>query len=228
MRHDLQAVQQGLSGTVAIGTISAPLREIILPILSDLAEAQPDISVTLHVSTSHDLIEMMQEGRIDLAIGRPVEGIPADMLVVELLAEEHLVIVAGARNPVHQTPPTCLGELTHARWVAHMAASPMRQALEAAFTMARLPLPLFAVELSSIYATIELLTQSDMLAVLSRPVYNSFKDAGIIRELPVVLPDILTPYAMLRLRDRTMTPAMTYLSDEIKRRAIRLSDSAIR
>lgn len=228
LRHDLQAVRQGLSGTVSIGAISAPLHEIILPILADLAEAQPDISVTLHVNTSHDLMEMMQAGRIDLAVGRPVDGIAADLLIVEELAPERLVIVAGAQNPILQNPPTSLAQLTEARWIVHTTPSPMRQAIEAAFTMARLPLPLFPVELTSIYATIDLLQQSTLLAVLPRSVFNLLAKTEILRELPVILPDLLSPYSLMRLRDRPPTPAVAYLSDEIKIRAIGLSDSVIK
>ncbi|NVN05195.1 LysR family transcriptional regulator [Asaia spathodeae] len=228
LRHDLKAVQHGLSGTVSIGAISAPLHEIILPILADLAEAQPDISVTLHVNTSHDLMEMMQAGRIDLAVCRPVDNLSAGSLTVEELAPERLVVVAGARNPILQNPPSSLAELIDARWIVHTAPSPMRQAIESAFTMARLPLPLFPVELTSIYATIDLLQQSTLLAVLPRSVFNLFEQTEILRELPVVMPDLLSPYSLVRLRDRPFTPAMAYLYDEIKCRAIGLSDSVIK
>ncbi|WP_336762314.1 LysR family transcriptional regulator [Asaia sp. VD9] len=228
LRHDLQAVGRGLSGTVTIGTIGAPLHEIITPVLVSLAETEPELCVTLHVGTSDDLMNMLHAGRIDLAIGRAIEGIGSDLLLVEELASEQLLIVAGAQNPINERIPKTLHDLRDARWIIHTRPSPMRQAIETAFTLARLPLPSFPIELSSVTATIDLLSQSDMLAVVPRSIYKLFARSGILRELPVSLPDIMGSYSLIRLRNRTVTPEMDYLAGEIRGRAIGLSDNAIK
>ena len=227
LRHDLQAVSRGLSGTVSIGAIGAALHDIVTPVLAMLVRSHPDISVTLQVTTSDDLMEMLQSGRIDLALGRPMDGIARGLLHIEELSSEPLLVVAGARNALHDSPGLTLEQLSRERWIVQTRPSPMRVALERIFTLARLPVPAHPIELSSILATIDLLTQSDMLSALPRSIYRLFEPAGIIRELPVSLPDLIGPYHLMRMHERAMTPAIAYLANALKQQAIGLSDNPI-
>ncbi|MFC0500832.1 LysR family transcriptional regulator [Asaia krungthepensis] len=227
LRHDLQAVKRGLSGTVRIGAIGAALHDLVTPVLSDLAQSHPEINVTLQVTTSDDLMEMLQAGRIDLALGRPVEGVSPGLLMVEEMAPEPLHVVAGAQNPLLQGQTFTLETLSALRWIVPVRPSPMRKAVEAIFTMARLPLPEHPIEVSSILATIDLLAQSDMVSALPGSVCALFAGSGMVRILPVSLPDVIGPYFLMRMRERNMTPAVAHLARQLRERAIGLSDSAI-
>lgn len=227
LRHDLQAVGRGLSGTVSIGAIGAALHDIVSPVLAALVRSHPEISVTLQVATSDDLMEMLQSGRIDLALGRPLGTVAHDLLQVDELSSEPLIVVAGSHNPLHDSKGLTLDRLSRERWIVQTRPSPMRLALESIFTMARLPLPDHPVELSSIFATVDLLTQSDMLSALPRSIHRLFAPTGLIRELPVSLPDLIGPYHLMRVRERAMTPAILYLAEAFQRQAIGLSDSVI-
>ncbi|WP_122049648.1 LysR family transcriptional regulator [Asaia bogorensis] len=227
LREDLHAVKRGLTGTVSIGAIGAALHEIATPVLASTTRSHPEISLTLRVTTSDDLMALLQSGRIDLALGRPTEGIGHDLLTIEEISDEPLLVVAGCGNILFQAEALDLDALIQQRWIVQMQPSPLRRAFEGIFTMARLPMPQRLTELSSVLATIDLLTQSDMVSVLPRSLYRMFEKTGMIGELPVSLPDIIGPYHLIRMRDRALSPAAQFVWEALKERAIGKADSGI-
>ncbi|MDL2172379.1 MULTISPECIES: LysR family transcriptional regulator [Asaia] len=227
LREDLQAVKRGLTGTVSIGAIGAALHEIVTPVLASTTRSHPEISLTLRVTTSDDLMALLQSGRIDIALGRPIEGIGHDLLTIEEISDEPLLVVAGCDNILFQAEALDLNALIHQRWIVQMQPSPLRRAFEGIFTIARLPMPQRLTELSSVLATIDLLTQSDMVSVLPCSLFRMFEKTGMIGELPVSLPDIIGPYHLIRMRDRALSPAAQFVWDALRERAIGKADSGI-
>ncbi|GAB6854797.1 LysR family transcriptional regulator [Asaia astilbis] len=224
LQHDIDALEEGTHGTVRVGSIVAALPDLISPVFAEITQSHPGIGLSLTIDTSDALLLAMETCRLDFIVGRPI-GLhsPGSIECLEL-ANEPLCVVTSCRNPIDDTGDLTLRDVAQERWILQTAPSPMRRAIEAAFTTALLPLPAHPIEASSMFATIDLLMHSNMLAVIPRSVSQHYERAGMIRRLSVSLPDLLGAYSLIRRVDRPLSPASQLVFDAIEAQSIRKAD----
>ncbi|NVN12063.1 LysR family transcriptional regulator [Nguyenibacter vanlangensis] len=202
LRQDIDELRTGISGVVRIGSIVTALPDLVAPAIGRIVEDHPHISISLATDSSDVLLVDLQNGRLDLMVGRPVSLIQNEDLDIEPLGDEDLRIVVRPGHPLLARPGLTLRDLAGERWLLQPSTSPMRRAIEAAFTVERLPFPPPPVESASVTATIFMLVETTLVAVLPHKISAFFVRHGAIAELPVRLPPILRPYAMVTLRNR--------------------------
>lgn len=224
LQLDMNAMQEGTYGTVRVGSIVAALPELVSPVFAEIAHSQPGISLSLSVDTSDALLLGMESGRLDFVIGRPLGLHGPTSLDCRDLASEPLCVVTSRTNPIDDPGTLTLEDVARERWILQTAPSPMRRAIEAAFTTALLPLPAHPIEASSMFATIDLLLHSNLLAVVPCSVSRHYENAGMIRRLSVPIPDFLGAYSLISLPDRPLTPAALLVFNAIKALAIKNTD----
>ncbi|WP_147061261.1 LysR family transcriptional regulator [Kozakia baliensis] len=227
LQRDMDSMRTGTYGTVRIGSIVAALPELVSPVLAHIADTTPGLNVSLSVDTSDALLLALEAGRIDFMIGRTL-GIHRPMtLSCTELAQEPLCVVAGQKNTIEDNGNLTLKDIAQERWILQTAPSPMRHAIEAAFTLAYLPFPPHPVEASSMFATIDLLQHSKMLAVIPCSVSRNYEDKGILRRLSVPIPSLLGSYSAITAQERPLTPASSFIYDLILSEAIKKSDRLV-
>jgi len=216
LEQDMADLNAGLAGTVRIGTIVAAMGDLVPAATAPLLSDHPGLSISVVSDTSDALFLALQTGRIDLMIGRVVGALDETTTACEPLAEETLSIVVRAGHPLTQHSTVTLADLAGYRWVLQPRTSPMRHAIDAAFTVARLPLPAHPVESPSVTATVCFLARTDMVAMIPRSVAALLTRGGPLVELPVASPPALPPYAMITLRDRPPGPALLRVMQSLR------------
>jgi len=216
LEQDMADLRLGLSGIVRVGAIVAALGDLVPAAMAPLLASHPNLSISVVSDTSDALFVALQTGRIDLMIGRPVGTLDTATTASEPLLEEELSVVVRRGHPLTQQDHVSLGDLSAHRWILQPTTSPMRQAIDAAFTVARLPLPAHPVESPSVTATLCFLAQTDLIAVIPQSVSAILARQHLLAELPVELPRILSPYAMITLRDRPPGPALLQVMQSLR------------
>ncbi|GBQ82142.1 LysR family transcriptional regulator [Gluconacetobacter johannae DSM 13595] len=209
LQQDIDELRTGISGVVRIGTVVAAMPDLVAPAVGRIIGENPRVSISLTTDNSDVLLVELQNGRIDLMVGRPISLVENEDLNVETLEDEDLRIVVGPDHPLLARGDLALRDLVGERWLLQPGTSPMRRAIDAAFTVERLSFPPHPVESASVTATICMLAETSLIAVLPHRVSAFFVRRGIIAELPVQLPRILRPYAMVTLRNRPAGNALT-------------------
>ncbi|GBQ11095.1 LysR family transcriptional regulator [Swaminathania salitolerans] len=227
LQRDMAAMQEGLSGTVRIGSIVAAVPDLISPVLAEIAETRPGIGLSLTIDTSDALLIGLESGRLDFILGRPLGRYDPDALACRELGPEPLCVVTSTHNPLADKAALGLRDLSDQGWILQTEPSPMRRAIEAAFTAALLPLPAHPIEASSMFATIDLLLHSSLLAVIPCSVSRHYEKAGLIRRLPVAIPDFLGAYSLVSIRDRQLSPAANLVRTALEDAAIRIRNTTI-
>lgn len=227
MQRDMDGMRTGTFGSVRLGAIVASLPELVSPVLAQISDTTSGISVSLSVDTSDTLLLALEDGRIDFMVGRML-GAPRPMALSSVeLAQEPLCVVAGCRSPIVDHGQLSLRDVASEHWILQTAPSPMRRAVEAAFTIAMLPFPSHPVEASSMFATIDLLQHSKMLAVIPCSVSRHYENTGILRRLSVPVPEFLGAYSLIAAEDRPLTPAASFVRDALLEHVIGKADRPV-
>lgn len=97
-RSTLESLRRGVGGNLSVGCIPTLTPYFLAPRLSDFARRFPDVELRLTEETTPKLVELLQSGKLDLAlVGLPVNS--PEMLCSELFREPIRVVV-GARHPL--------------------------------------------------------------------------------------------------------------------------------
>jgi LysR family hydrogen peroxide-inducible transcriptional activator len=91
-RSTLESLRRSVGGHLSVGCIPTLTPYFLAPRLSDFARRFPDVELRLVEETTPKLVELLQAGKLDLAlVGLPVNS--PEMLCSELFQEPILVVV---------------------------------------------------------------------------------------------------------------------------------------
>ena len=111
----LEAIQGESAETLKICCGPLATHTVLLPVLRDLFEYRPDVSVTVAVSARGEPIQQLREREIDLFIGDLTYTTAFEDIEVMVLEKRDVVFVARPGNPVLSGGPYTLAELLQKR-----------------------------------------------------------------------------------------------------------------
>ena len=177
------------AGRIVIGAM--PLsRALVLPhAIAAYLRTAPAMIVDVVEGSWRELIEPLTDGAIDLAIGALRDEAPPG-LDQEPLFTDQLAIFARAGHPL-ASGEIDLDVLAAQQWVVGATGTPLKSHWEALF--AGRPLPSIPVECGSVMVIRGLLTQSDLLTLLSPDQVALEVQSGVLTQIgPPVLPAVRT------------------------------------
>ncbi|MCW2243831.1 LysR family transcriptional regulator [Azospirillum canadense] len=195
--EDLDDKRRGGYGQLVVGAIMGAAPDLVARAVADLKAKRPLLVVRLLGETSDEILDLLAERKIDLAVGRFAGPLQHNEFDFEPLANETLYVVARAGHPLAGMPTLELRDLAELPWVVQPLTSPARQLLEQEFAQARMATPANLVEASSIFATLQLLQTSDAVAVLPESVVRDHLRAGLLGRLALVIGKNLTGFGIL-------------------------------
>ncbi len=205
--QDLDGKRRGGYGQLVVGAIMGAAPDLVARAVADLKAKRPLLVVRLLGETSDEILDLLAERRIDLAVGRFSGPLQHNEFDFEPLANETLYVVARTGHPLDGVAGVDLGDLGRLPWVVQPLTSPARQLLEQEFAQARMATPANLVEASSIFATLQLLQTSDAVAVLPESVVRDHLRAGLLCRLPLVIGTNLTGFGILTRKGEVLAGA---------------------
>jgi molybdate transport repressor ModE-like protein len=207
LARDLQALREGGGGRLAIGHIMASSPVLLTRAVARLKSEQPRLALAIVNDTSDRLLERLDRGDLDVVIGRLVEGHSRTGYRSEDLAAEALSVVVGPQHRLAAQARIALADLAGERWILQPRGSPMRELLEQEFRRRRVDSPPQPVETGSILTTLDLIAETDMVAVIPASVATRWARQGLLAVLPLRLALQLEPYGSIVRRDRQLGAA---------------------
>jgi DNA-binding transcriptional LysR family regulator len=220
LRKQLVAQEAGAVGEVSVGSIMAPAPGLLTRAIIELRARHPLIKISVYVDTSDVLLQMLEQGKLDIVLGRVQNPGEHPDINFEVVDNESLSVVAGMHHPLSQVRRLDLADLADQAWILQPPNSPMRQLLELAFQEAAIPTPANRVETASILATTTLLQGTDMISVVPTSVAKHYATSGMICILPVRIKLQLEPYGIVTRRERIPAPAVSAFQDCLRTLAV--------
>ncbi|KAA9173050.1 LysR family transcriptional regulator, partial [Delftia sp. BR1] len=191
---------------LAVGSIMAASPGRLTQALLALKRQWPLLSIEVAVDTSDRLLAQLQDGVLEVVVGRPAGPSDADHRFCSL-DDEALSIIAGCGHPLARARSVGFAQLQAHGWVLQPPGSPMRALIDQEFQAHGLPLPRGLIETGSILTTMNLVRNSDLVAVIPQAVARDHAEHGMVRILPYRMRRNLQSYGSLVRRDRPLSQA---------------------
>jgi LysR family transcriptional regulator, regulator for genes of the gallate degradation pathway len=164
LRAMLADINENECSTIAIGALPIARSVIVPTAIARMIEEQGRTHFTVVEGDWQDLVEQLHDGVIDMIIGSASADL-GDNLVRTPMVDDSLVIICGSQHPLAATPSPSLEVLARYPWIIGPPQSPGRLQWEKLFEQSRRPEA--PVECGSIMVVINLLAQSQLLALVS-------------------------------------------------------------
>jgi DNA-binding transcriptional LysR family regulator len=206
LNRELQELRRGGTGQLRVGCIMAASPEHLTSALVAIKTQFPLLPVKIDVGTSDRLMAQLDEGTLDLVIGR----IPAhadDNYLFRPISEEALSIVASTKHPLAGKRRLEFDALLDYPWILQPPGSPMRDVIEQEFRTRHVPLPRGLIETASVLTTTNLIARTEMVAVMPHAIAGRYEQHDLLAVLRYSLRHQLASFGSIVRRDRPPSAA---------------------
>jgi DNA-binding transcriptional LysR family regulator len=216
LREEIVGIMRGYGGRVAVGVIMGAV-PLVTDAITEVATRQPEMSVEIVEDTSATLLNLIDAGRLDLAVCRTSVSQTPYLYDSAIVQDETLAVIANTEHPLAKRKRVALKDLAKHRWVVYRANMPMRLLLEREFHDAGLRFPAHLLETTSAFATLSLLQKNpSLVALVSVDVARFCTAHGIVCTLPLALSSRSEPYELVTRRDAPLSPGVRLLMQAIE------------
>jgi len=226
--EDLDNKQRGGYGHLVIGAIMGAAPDVVARAVADIKKQRPLLAVRLMGETSDEIVELLLERKIDLAVGRFSSPLQHNVINYEVLGNELLYIVARTAHPFADARRLQLSMLEHSPWILQTLPSPARQIIEQEFGQAGMKTPANIVECTSIFATLQLLQKTDAVTMLPESVVRDHLVAGLLVRLPLAIGKSLPEFGILSRRDEPLSQTAVDFVQSLRRYAALMEQEQVR
>jgi DNA-binding transcriptional LysR family regulator len=202
---DLAIRRAGGYGRLVIGSIIGAMPDVVTRAIAEIKQRRPLLAVTLLGETSDEIVGLLLDRKIDLAIGRFLNPEQHNDVTFEALGYEALYVVARKGNPLSRLRRVELRELEQSAWILQPLSSPLRQIVEQEFGLAGMRTPSNIVECTSAFAALQLLQKSDAITMLAESVVRDHLAAGLLIRLPLAVGSSLPAFGILSRREEPLS-----------------------
>ncbi|TKC86755.1 LysR family transcriptional regulator [Trinickia terrae] len=186
-RDDMQALLDGGSGLVTIGTSGVASGDTVPLAVAGLLQRLPRAQVRLVESTMNLLIPQLVRGELDIVVGRSAPDNADPQIEAEILYMEPIHFVCRPQHPLGEKGTVDWEDLLAYPWIVWPRGTPVRTAFETALAAAGQTMPSRCVESNSSLLNITLLNHTDLLGIASHRGALRFERMNAVRILPVQL-----------------------------------------
>lgn len=184
-------------GSLSLGTLMAGTSTLLPTTLNALKNQRPLITINLIAATSDQLLDALSQHTIDVAIARLLEPQQNALFDFEPLLDEEIWIFARKGHELSDQNNISLAELYDESWVLQPPTSPLRQLLQSSFADVGIGALPNWIETTSIYATLQIIRQTNMIAALPRAIIENGINKDEFVRLPVTLSRELSQYGII-------------------------------
>jgi DNA-binding transcriptional LysR family regulator len=216
---EIDALKAGRMGQVNVGCIGGPAAGLVPRAVRRVALDYPLVRVQVVVDTSDRLVDLLDEGRIDVMVGRLPAQHDSSRFKYERLGYEPVSAVVRKGHPLLSVPID-LERLAAAAWILPPTGNALRHCFEALFRDAGLPCPNRLVETVSPLITTQLLEQTDFIALQPTDVASYYAGAGLLTELPFDMGCNMDAFGVITRNGWLLSPAAHVMCEALEDEAV--------
>ena len=203
--EDLALKRQGGYGQLVIGAIMGAVPNLVALAVAELKARKPLLNVQITGEISDQIITLLDQRQIDLAIGRFSRIMRHNPFDFEPLGNETMLVVVRRDHPLTHRNDLTLKALYDWPWILQTPSSPARQILEDEFERIGIGTPANRVECGSIFANILLVQQTDAVTALPETVLRDHLQTGLLVRLPIPIGKTMPPFGVLTRQNEPLS-----------------------
>jgi len=214
-KESISQLNAGIGGRVAIGLSPAATAMFLSAALRTFRRRYPHLEMRITDGRAALTVPLLRSGELDFVVGPvPPDGFGEDIVVEKVFTSTRVVTcrrghpMVGARH---------LADLQDQDWISTSVSGPLKSEFDAIFASRGLSRPRSVVHCENTFAALELLINSDMVALLPK----AFAETAFLRDLLCFIP-IEEPFDgpdlyVIRRAGLPLTPAADHLLMQIRR-----------
>ncbi|WP_447927925.1 LysR substrate-binding domain-containing protein [Vreelandella sp. EE27] len=219
LRHtgeELNALQRGHLGTVAVGTVMAPAVTLLTSAIEKVHRDRPALKISVEVDVSKALVPRLLEGELDFAITRIPAGHDIEHFVFEEIGEEKLCFVCREGHPLASTETLTLADMARFPWSLQPPGALMRQRVDSLFLHHRIEPPRQVVDTADLLVSLALVSKSDTITVTTQETADLLCAPQRFCRLPFSETLSVPPYGLVSLRHQRLSPGAAVLMSMLR------------
>jgi DNA-binding transcriptional LysR family regulator len=215
---EISEIRSGRGGRLAIGSIMGAIPEVVVPVLDKLHASQRNLSIEVVEDTSANMLQQLDDGHLDLVIGRSTVSDQPSKYHYQKIGDEPLSVVVGHAHP-HLPDNLGLRDLAGHRWVVYPTQMPLRALVEREMDLVGLAMPTNPISTASTFVTITLLMQdAGLVSVLPTDIANLCARHGMLRILPIELRSRSQSFGIVTRKGGALSPPAERFIEMLKAR----------
>jgi len=224
LTRDVDELKRGEGGAASVGAVTGAAVGYVIPAVRQLKAVSPKADIHVNVDTSDVLLRDLAAGKNDFILARIIPGVDLNDLEIQPAKSEDVRLVVRADHPLAHANEVSLKELTAYEWVIQSHRVPMRESINNACLAAGILPPDNIINSTSLLVMISILVSSSAIAPLASEVTDLLigRQVGArLRVLPLREPIQMSPYYLLQMKGRQLSPVAARLrslvAEELKR-----------
>lgn len=186
-RDEIASIARGVAGRVRVGVLPVAEARLLSTTLLALRKSAPGIAVQIEDGTRDVMLNALRRGEIDCVIGRLDAGAGDRDLHIEKLIQLPIAIVASPSHPLIRKRRLSWSDLSAYPWILPPRGAPIRAAIDWEFTDLGLAPPVPAIESTSFRLIQAVVSETDMIGVITYEASLSYTRTGELAVLPIKL-----------------------------------------
>jgi DNA-binding transcriptional LysR family regulator len=216
--QEVADIRSGTGGRLAVGAIMGAIPDLVVPILNEFQESSPGLSIEIVEDTSARMLAMLDDGRLDLVIGRSAVSQDPSKYRYQSLGDEPLSVVVGFDHAPLPKRELSFADLGGHRWVTYPNTMPMQALLQREMELAGAAMPVSAISTASTFITVALLQCSvDLVSLLPTAVASLFARHRMLRILPVQFKSKSQTFGIVTRKLGVLSPPALQFVERLKR-----------
>lgn len=209
--EQMKSLHNGGYGFLKVGGIFAATSEVLPEAIVEIKQIHPLLNVEVVEQTSGNLMEMLDDKRLDLAIGRFSTEAQKQIFNFIPLAPENFCLVVNSNHPLSGKGDLSLEKLFEWPWLLYPKGTPIRNRMEDLFAKAGVPLPKNIVVTISVQTFLELLQRGPMIGMLPTTMVKHQVKRGTLSILNTPLDLVAQYYGILTRKGEILDgPALEF------------------
>jgi DNA-binding transcriptional LysR family regulator len=210
----IEHLADATAGEIRVGATGATSAGFVSAVVDHLSRQHPRISIHIEDEETEGLQDQLHQRNLDLLILRQSPAVVDERVNFEILFSDSYVVVAGLEHPSIRRRRVGLAELVNERWAMPLPRTTAASVARQAFRTSRLDFPHAAV-CATPEVRIKLVATGRFLSIFSELRLHQAQSPTKI--LPVRLPTAPVPTGIIRLKNRTLSPAVQLFIDAARK-----------
>lgn len=206
-------LRQGGHGFLKVGGIFAATSVVLPQAIALIKQRSPLLSIEVVEQSSDHLLQMLEQNKLDLIIGRFTDQRYTQLFDFQPLGPEPFCLVVNHLHPLGNQGATSLAELNDWPWILYPIGTPIRERMEAAFRAVGIAVPSNTVDTISMPTILHLLQSGPMIAMLPESMVIKPIQSGLLKVLDTPLHLAPLDYGILTRKHERLTGAAREFAD---------------
>jgi DNA-binding transcriptional LysR family regulator len=215
--QDIEYLADPTAGELRIGATNPVATAIVAPIIKQLVQQYPRMAfhVVVGDATMGSMYQSMALRNVELLVARIAGTMPKEYSA-ETLFHDSAVVVTGANNPLTRRRKIKLAELVDEPWIQQESDHYFASLVAGAFRSEGCAPPRLSVATTSAALRDELLATGYFFTVIPGFALRLPHRHPFLRALPVELPKLRHPIAIITFRDRSLSPLAQLFCEHVR------------